>query len=109
MRQQLDQDTHLLASLNPASPAYQRLQDRIERRTTEMLDYEQNLDRQRQTAARAAAEKQRADEEVGIRIGGLVMIGIGGTIVYASWGSWWPLLGIFLALAGLGALFAKNI
>lgn len=88
LRKQLDQDARVLASLNPDSDAYQRLQDRIEAQTTEMLDYEQNLDRQRRAAAAAEAERQRANEETGMQIGGLVFIGIGATIVWASWGSW---------------------
>lgn len=108
LREQLNQDTQILASLDPNSDTYQRLAARVERQTAELLDHEDQCERQRQAAQRALAEQHRRDRESDARMGGFVAILIGGVITYTGWGTWWLVLGIFLVLGGLYGLFAKD-
>ncbi|TLW89233.1 hypothetical protein FFT09_22665 [Saccharomonospora piscinae] len=112
LREQLNQDTQILASLDPNSDAYERLAARIERQTGELLDYEEQRERQRR-AARVAqaelAERQRQADATAHRPVGFVIAVIGGAVIYTGWGTWWLLLGIVLCVFGLIALFTKEI
>lgn len=108
LREQLNQDTQILASLDPNSDTYQRLAARVERHTAELLDYEDQRERQRQATRRTLAEQHRRDRDSEARMGGFVAILIGGVITYTGWGTWWLALGILLILGGLYGLFAKD-
>lgn len=108
LREQLNQDTQILASLDPNSDTYQRLAARVERQTAELLDYEDQRERQRQATQRVLADQHRRDRESDARMGGLVAILIGGVITYTGWGTWWLVLGVFLVLGGLYGLFTKD-
>jgi len=108
LREQLNQDTQILASLNPNSDTYQRLAARVERQTDELLDYEDQRERQRQATQRALAEQHHRDKQSEARMGGFIGILIGGVITYTGWGTWWLVLGIFLILGGLYGLFAED-
>jgi len=109
LREQLNQDTQILASLDPNSDAYERLSARIERQTTELLDYEDQRERQRQATRRALVEQHRRDRETDARMGGMLGVVTGGVVIYMAWGTWWLALGIILVLGGLYGLFAKDI
>jgi uncharacterized protein YjeT (DUF2065 family) len=108
LREQLNQDTQILASLNPDSDTYQRLAARVEHQTADLLDYEDQRERQHHATQRAIAEQHRRDSETEIRMGGLVAAVIGGIVTYTGWGTWWLALGIFLILTGLVGLFAQD-
>lgn len=100
LREKIDQDTKLLASLDESSDAYSRLQARITDQTTQLLDYEEILERRRVAVAAQEAGRTSGsgNEEV---IGGLVFAVIGFVITYAAWGSWWLPLGIVLLILGI--------
>jgi hypothetical protein len=57
LREQLNQDIKLLASLNPKSAAYERLSAHIDQRTIQLLDYEDQRERQRRAAEFTLAEE----------------------------------------------------
>lgn len=109
LREQLNQDTQILASLDPNSDAHKRLTARIERQTTELLDIEEQREHQRRAMQSAMVEQHQRETENSARIGGLIMAVIGGVVVYTGWGTWWLLLGIVLIIAGLVGLFAQDI
>lgn len=109
LREQLDQDTRLLAFLPPGSVTYDRLATRVEHRTAQLLSYEDRLDRQQRAAEHAALERHRRQEQNEARLGGCLFILIGAVITYAGWGTWWLALGILLIAAGLLALFADDV
>lgn len=108
MRQQLNQDTQILASLDPNSDTYQRLAARIERQTAELLDKEDQRAQRREAAQRGQAEQHRRDTQTEARMSGFLGVLIGGVIIYTAWGTWWLLLGIVLVIGGLYGLFAKD-
>ncbi|UJW36911.1 hypothetical protein L3Q67_45415 (plasmid) [Saccharothrix sp. AJ9571] len=112
LREQLNQDTQILASLDPNSDAHERLSARIERQTIQLIDFEEQRERQREQQRRALqaalAEQRRREDEVAGLVGPLIFAVIGGIIIYVGWGSWWLLLGLVLAVLGVLGLFVKD-
>lgn len=109
LREQLDQDTRILASLDPNSDTHRRLADRVEQRTAELLNAEDQRERQHQATQHAMIEQHRRDQEVNERTGAGAALLVGVVVSYAGWGTWWLVLGIVLILGGLCGLFAKDI
>jgi hypothetical protein len=104
LREKLDQDAQLLASLDPESDAYRRLQARITQKTAELLDYEEILSRREQAYKAAEPQRRQANAANEGIIGGLICAAIGFIVTFATWGSWWVVLGIFLFVSGLISL-----
>lgn len=107
LRQELDRDTRILASLTAGTDAHRRMSASIEQRTTELMDKidtkeaaeQRSRDILRADHARQAAARLTPDQEV--RAGGAVAIGIGCIVGYFTWGSWWILIAVALILIGL--------
>jgi hypothetical protein len=91
LQHKIEQDRKQLASLNSGSPAYRQLRRQIVRRSTRLRGLEQDV-------------QLRADQVSGVR---LLSVVVGGTMVFASWGSWKLLMGV--AVAGLGVWIADRL
>jgi hypothetical protein len=70
LRDQLSQDTSILASLDPKSQAHRRFSARIERQTTELLDREELRERRERARRLVPAEQQRRHHEACVRLVG---------------------------------------
>jgi hypothetical protein len=108
LREKLNQDTQILASLDPKSDTYQRLAARIEHQTVDLLDYEDQREQQRQAMQRALTEQRHRDQQSDARMTAGIGLLIGAVITYTGWGTWWLVLGLFLILGGLIGLFATD-
>ncbi|MFD8493897.1 hypothetical protein [Amycolatopsis sp. NPDC059657] len=104
LREKIDQDTILLASLNKNSDAYRRLQTRITDQTTQLLDGEDTLERRRQQLAAEEAIKampRPATEASAAAWTGLFFTVPGLLVGYFGWGTWWLLLAAALLVFGV--------
>lgn len=104
LREKIDQDTTLLASLNKNSDAYRRLQARIADQTTQLLDYEDILERRRKQLAVEEAIKAmpRPPSPAGEAAGAGLLFTVPGLLVgYFGWGTWWLVLAAALLLFGV--------
>ncbi|SES28860.1 hypothetical protein SAMN05216188_13079 [Lentzea xinjiangensis] len=109
LREQLDHNTRTLAFLPPGSVTYDRLVDRVEHQTAQLLAYEDRLDRQRRAAERAALQRHRRQQQNETLLGGGLFIAIGAVITYTGWGTWWLVLAVLFIAAGLLALVADDV
>jgi hypothetical protein len=104
LREKIDQDTNLLGSLDPKSDTYRRLQARITDQTTQLLDYEDILERRRQqlAAEEAIRAMSRPISPAGEAAGAGLLFTVPGLLVaYFGWGTWWLVLAIALLLFGV--------
>lgn len=110
LREKIDRDTTLLSSLDPTSDTYHRLQTRITDQTTQLLDYEDTLERRRQRAAIVEAERNRVNEQ-GSAVGcGLLLVVAGVLAIVLGWGTWWIAAGLVSFFLAFGAFAnAKDI
>ncbi|QXV63578.1 hypothetical protein [Amycolatopsis sp. TNS106] len=108
LREKIDQDTRLLASLNKNSDAYRRLQARIAERTTRLLDYEDTLEQRQRQAAVVAAEQARRDSQSSAVGTGLVLLLIGVLAIVVGWGTWWIAAGIVAILFAVCSFAAAS-
>lgn len=108
LREQLQQDTHILGSLDPDSVAHARLQSRIERQTIQLLELEQQQSMREQQRRQAMIAQQQQSEEFSTKVVAAVLAVIGAAVVYFGWGTWWLLLGVVLALIGIVTMFSEH-
>ncbi|ONI90799.1 hypothetical protein ALI144C_02250 [Actinosynnema sp. ALI-1.44] len=104
LREKIDQDTKLLGSLDPDSDVYRRLQARITDQTTQLLNYEDTLDRRRKqlAAEEAIRAMPRPPSPAGEAAGAGMLFTIPGLLVgYFGWGTWWLVLAGVLLLFGV--------
>lgn len=112
LRAELDRDARLLQSLSPGSDAHRRLSARLEQKTQELLDKEEEkeaADRRMRAAMRAEQARREArkltpDQEA--RAGGLLFVVGGAVFGYFAWGSWWLVAAVIIFLVGLAAMIA---
>jgi len=108
LREQLQQDTHILGSLDPDSVAHARLQSRIERQTIQLLELEQQQSMREQRLRQATIAQQQQSEEFSTKVGAAAFAVIGAAVLYFGWGTWWMLLGVVFALIGVVTMFAEE-
>ncbi|MFD2415033.1 hypothetical protein [Amycolatopsis pigmentata] len=104
LREKIDQDTTLLASLPKNSDAYRRLRARITTQTTQLLDYEDALERRRKQRAveEAIRAMPRPPSPAGEAASAGLLFTIPGLLVgYFGWGTWWMALAAVLLLFGV--------
>jgi hypothetical protein len=80
LRDKLNQDTQILASLDPNSDTYRRLAARVERQTADLLDYEDQREQRRHATQRALTEQRHRDQRSETRITGGIGIVIGAIV-----------------------------